>query len=84
MKRKYIVILGFVLVNLMLSTKLFKNKIVIDDDNQFGKNDNTMLSMMLETDDGSGEYKATTMSSWPTDGYTFNKELSRCENGGEL
>ena len=84
MKRKYIVILGFALVTLMLSTKLFKNKIVIDDDNQFGKNDNTMLSMMLETDDGSGEYKATTMSSWPTDGYTFNKELSRCENGGEL
>ena len=84
MKRKCIVILAFLFVALVLSTKIFKNKIVADVDKEFDKKNNTMLSMMLETDDGSGEYKATTMSSWPTDGYTFNKELSRCENGGEL
>ena len=26
----------------------------------------------------------TTQNSWPTDGYVFNSELSKCENGGTL
>ncbi len=42
------------------------------------------ISMMLETEAGSGNYEMTTSSSWPTDGYVFNTELSKCENGGEL
>ena len=42
------------------------------------------LSMMLETEAGSGNYELTTASSWPTDGYIFNSTLSKCENGGEL
>ena len=42
------------------------------------------ISMMLETEAGSGNYEMTTASSWPTDGYVFNTELSKCENGGEL
>ena len=42
------------------------------------------ISMMLETEAGSGNYEMTTASGWPTDGYIFNTELSKCENGGEL
>ena len=42
------------------------------------------ISMMLETEAGSGNYEMTTSSSWPTEGYVFNTELSKCENGGEL
>ena len=42
------------------------------------------LSMMLETEEGSGNYEMTTATSWPTDGYVFNSTLSKCENGGEL
>ena len=42
------------------------------------------ISMMLETEAGSGNYEMTTRSEWPTDGYIFNTELSKCENGGEL
>lgn len=42
------------------------------------------LSMMLETEAGSGNYEMTTASNWPTDGYVFNTTLSKCENGGEL
>ena len=42
------------------------------------------LSMMLETEAGSGNYEMTTASSWPTDGYVFNTTLSKCENGGDL
>ena len=42
------------------------------------------ISMMIETEAKSGNYEMTTASSWPTDGYIFNTELSKCENGGEL
>ena len=42
------------------------------------------ISMMLESEAGSGNYEKITASSWPAEGYIFNKELSKCENGGEL
>jgi len=42
------------------------------------------ISMMLETEANSGNYELTTRESWPTEGYVFNTELSKCENGGEL
>jgi len=48
------------------------------------KKSKNMLSMMLETEAGSGNYEMTTRESWPTEGYVFNTELSKCENGGEL
>lgn len=43
-----------------------------------------LLSMNLEQTAGAGDYKTVTQSEWPTDGYKFNSELSRCENGSEL
>ena len=43
-----------------------------------------LLSMMLEISAGTGEYQETTASSWPTKGYTFNENLSKCENGSSL
>ena len=47
------------------------------------KNTN-MLTMMLETESGTGIYEETTASTWLTDGYVFNAVLSKCENGGTL
>ena len=44
----------------------------------------SMLSMNLEQTAGAGDYKTVTQSGWPTEGYKFNTELSRCENGSEL
>ena len=43
-----------------------------------------MLSMNLEQTAGAGDYKTVTQSKWPTEGYKFNAELSRCENGSTL
>ena len=40
--------------------------------------------MNLEQTAGAGDYKTVTQSNWPTEGYKFNTELSRCENGSEL
>ncbi len=47
---------------------------------------NNMLSMMLETSVGSGNYQATTRSDWPkeNEGYGFNNNLSKCERGGSV
>ena len=42
------------------------------------------ISMNIEQTAGAGDYKTVTQSSWPTEGYKFNTELSRCENGSEL
>ena len=42
------------------------------------------ISMNLEQTAGAGDYKTVTRSSWPTEGYKFNAELSRCENGSTL
>ena len=42
------------------------------------------LAMMYETQSGSGEYVISDDNSWPLEGYVFNAELSRCENGSKL
>ena len=47
------------------------------------KNNNT-ISMMLETDTNSKTYIQSTDSTWPTDGYVFNEEMSKCEQGSKL
>ena len=48
------------------------------------KKNKNLLSMNLEQTAGAGDYKTVTQSGWPTDGYKFNTELSRCENGSTL
>ncbi len=42
------------------------------------------LTLMLETEAGSGQYQESTSSLWPGDGYVFNSELYSCQNGSEL
>ena len=42
------------------------------------------IAMMLETEAGSGNYEMTTRSEWPTEGYVFNENLSKCEKGSKL
>ena len=42
------------------------------------------LTMMYETEAGSGEYQVTSDTTWPQDGYIFNEALSKCENGSKL
>lgn len=45
---------------------------------------NNALTMMYETEAGSGEYQVSSDTSWPQSGYVFNETLSKCENGGVL
>lgn len=48
------------------------------------KINNDRISMMLEKNIGTCDYEVSSLSSWPTDDYTFNTTLSKCANGGEL
>jgi len=47
-------------------------------------NKNNMLSMMLETDANSKTYIQSTDNKWPTNGYVFNEQMSKCEQGSKL
>ena len=82
---KLLIVLGIILVG-SFSFYLFKGykKDTLVYENNKVKPSSSGIAMMLETEAGSGNYEMTTRSEWPTDGYVFNTELSKCENGGEL
>lgn len=76
-------LVGFIII-ILRENIILKSKINIGTDNVEKVKRKDMLSMMLETEAGSGNYELTTRDSWPTEGYIFNSTLSKCENGGEL
>ena len=82
---KLLVVLGIILVG-SFSFYLFKGykKDALVYENNKIKPSSSGIAMMLETSAGSGNYEMTTRSEWPTEGYVFNSELSKCENEGEL
>ena len=88
MKKKYIIITTVTLVMVITFITYFnylKNNRIYKEENvnksiEVAKS----ISMMLEQTAGAGDYKTVTQSKWPTEGYKFNAELSRCENGSTL
>ncbi len=72
-----------VVVNYNFSKNISENINNNTNPNNYKKN-NDRISMMLEKTEGTGDYEVSTLSSWPTDDYTFNTTLSKCANGGEL
>lgn len=47
-------------------------------------NESSSLTMMYETAAGSGIYETATDTLFPSEGYTYNATLSKCENGSTL
>ena len=88
MKKKYIIFFIVTLVllfALITSFNYFKTTNAYIDDSVNNQTKITKgISMNLEQTAGAGDYKTVTRSSWPTEGYNFNVELSRCEKGSEL
>lgn len=70
-----LVIVGIIVINYP-EEELKSKTNIIDKQNTLG--------ILLETSSGSGEYQESNSDAYPTDGYTFNSELSKCENGGQL
>ena len=62
----------------------FYDNEVMSDTEEHQSTSNKMMSLMLETKYKSGVYEVSKDSKWPGNGYTFNSELSSCENGGTL
>ena len=60
----------------------YKKQVYVEENNQIKTG--TSISMMLEIKRGSGDYVLSSSSKWPKEGYLFNSELSKCENGGTL
>ncbi|MBD9106728.1 hypothetical protein EGP99_02845, partial [bacterium] len=86
-KKKMIVLSLFSLILLLFVIILYGNKYKKQVYTEEGNNQirtGTSISMMLETKRGSGDYEPSNSSEWPKEGYTFNTERSKCENGGTL
>ena len=75
-----IIVMSIITINNM--DKNEKNIIKNEEEKEIIKSN--MLTLMYETEAGSKEYVATKDNTWPEEGYIFNKNLSGCENGGEL
>ena len=88
MKKKYIIlsiITLVLLITFVTSFNYFKTTNTYVENNSNNQTKITKgISMNLEQTAGAGDYKQVTQSSWPTEGYKFNAELSKCENGGEI
>ena len=88
MKKKYIIlsiITLVLLITFVTSFNYFKTSNTYVENNSNNQTKITKgISMNLEQTAGAGDYKTVTQSKWPTEGYKFNAELSRCENGSTL
>ena len=85
-KKKKLILSLFSLILLLFVFLLYgykyKKQVYVEENNQIKTG--TSISMMLETKRGSGQYVLSSSSKWPKEGYLFNSELSKCENGGIL
>ena len=87
-KKIYIISLTIILVVIAIIAILLRNnntsKIIVNNEESKQLINTNALTMMYETEAGSGEYQIFTNTTWPQDGYTFNEGLSSCENGSTL
>lgn len=92
MKRKILLISSVLLtliivvsIVLIISKNNTNNEIYASNNEERKENSvGGFLTLMLETDFGSGQYQKSTSNTWPGEGYIFNENLSVCENGGKL
>ena len=86
--KKKVLLLSSVLLTLIImagvvfiiNRKDYSNELVLNNDKNLISN--SFLTLMLEQSDGT--YQESTSNTWPGEGYIFNSELSKCQNGGEL
>lgn len=86
-KKKKLIIVFVIITQLLLNIHFIINKKSIKETKELPKTVkkyNNVISMMLETEVSSGNYELTTRENWPTEGYIFNTDLSKCENDGEI
>ena len=83
--KKYVLLFSIFLITISILLLFDNDEKTILTNNNSGQLINTnALTMMYETEAGSGEYQVSSSNVWPQDGYIFNAELSGCENGSTL
>ena len=83
MKKKLTIVATiFIACTITINTISNKKENNIKEEMPIVRKQEKILSYYKENDNG--EYELATDTAWPTDGYTFNTELSKCENGSEL
>ena len=84
----YIVLIAIVLIVIAIVAILLINnstsKVIISNEESKQLINTNALTMMYETEAGSGEYQVSSDTTWPQEGYVFNERLSSCENGSTL
>ena len=89
--KKKILLISSILLTLSITTIIIfnsmdnkENNIISNIEKDKQVINSNMITMMYETESGSGIYEETKDTTWPESGYIFNENLSGCENGGEL
>ena len=80
-------VIALLITTLILTLGSENDNVVYQTEPEIEKQENQVggfLTLMLETEAGSGQYQKSTSSTWPGDDYIFNENMSACENGGEL
>ena len=84
----YIILIVVILIVIAIVAILLINnstsKVIISNEESKQLINTNALTMMYETESGSGEYQVSSDTTWPQDGYVFNEQLSSCENGSTL
>lgn len=83
--KKIVVIIIFLCTSsfIIFSIGKIENQNIIISNKAGPTNSKSQLAIMLESDKV-GEYIISDAKTWPTDGYVFNADLSKCENNGTL
>lgn len=84
MKKTIITFLTIISISTLIFVNNYKVNNNINDIPKEENNKNNLISMMIETDYGTGKYQIFESSTWPSDDYVLNKEKSGCENGGTI
>ena len=82
------IVICLITITLVIINSVNSDKVIYESDNA-NVSDNRVISsnaltMMYETEAGSGEYQISSDTTWPQDGYTFNETLSKCENESDI
>ena len=82
------IVICLITITLVIINSVNSDKVIYESDNA-NASDNRVISsnaltMMYETEAGSGEYQLSSDTTWPQEGYVFNERLSGCENGSSL
>ena len=84
MKKTIITFLTIISISTIIFVNNYKVNNKINDIPKEDNNKSNLISMMIETDYGTGKYQIFESSTWPSNDYVLNEEKSGCENGGTI